>query len=61
MQIPNADENNIVQDLYCVCLRIKEFIHLTKNACRTSFKMNCDRHFTYELPYSSFQRTLVYF
>lgn len=33
MQIPNADENNIVQDLYCVCLRIKEFIHLTKNAC----------------------------
>lgn len=47
MQIPNAKENDIVQDLYCVCLMMKEFINLTKNACkRTYFKINCDGHFT---------------
>lgn len=30
MQIPNAGENDIIQDLYCVCL-IKKFINLRKN------------------------------
>lgn len=32
MQIPNAGENDIIQNLYCVCL-IKKLINLMKNIC----------------------------
>lgn len=37
MQISNAGENDIKQDLSCVHLKIEKFINLTKSVCRDKF------------------------